>query len=213
MQIEAAMPTLPALFAYAMPQVLRHTAEGAEEGIKAWYRKLPENWFDSRKAEFPDGTAKHGGPRTFMRALTRYWKAEDVSEKGFTLQFRHDREDGSPWGLRLQEYGDTITPKRKRALTLPVTAEARGMSATRFSETVHKLFPVGTQNPQGNKLGTLVWEDAGGELHAAYVLRKSSTIKPLIQRRRHHGIPTPYQLGNLVRPYFRDAVEFALNQP
>lgn len=212
MNVEVSTPDLPTLFAKVLPQVIARGAEGAEEGIKAWYTQLPETWFDSEKATFPDGTAKHGGPRTFMRALTRYWKSEDVSANGFNLTFRHDRENGSPWGLRLQEYGGTITPKRKRALTLPVTAQARGMSATRFSETVHRLFPVGTQNPQGNKLGTLVWEDAGGELHAAYVLRKSSTIKPLAVRRGHHAVPGKQQLQRMVKPFFAAAVEWAMAQ-
>lgn len=212
MDVEVSPPDLPTLFAKALPQAIARGAEGAKIGIEEWYRSLPETWFDSEKGTFPDGTQKHGGPRTFMRALTRYWETGDVGESSFTLEFRHNRDDGNPWGLRLQEFGGTITPKRKRALTIPLTADARGISASRFSETVHRLFPVGTKNPQGNKLGTLVWEDEAGELHAAYALRKSSTIKPLSMRRGHHAVPGKQQLQRMVKPYFAAAVEWALNQ-
>lgn len=192
--------------ARALAEVMRYTAEDAEDAIKEHYRKLPEDWFDSTRAAFPDGSPRHGSARTFMRALTQHWQAEDVGQDSFALSFRQARDDGSPWGLRMQEYGGVIRPKKARVLTIPLTAEARGMRAREFSDGRHRLFAVGKKSARGNKAGTLVWADEEGKLHAAYALRKSATIKPLIKRRRHHAIPTPWQLGRMVVPLFRAAV-------
>lgn len=187
-------------------------AQGLEEAIKQWYQRLPETWFDSRRKNFPDGTPRHGGPRRFMQALTRAWTAERPGKGQVELQFRQEREDGTPWGLRLQEYGGEIRPRNVWALTIPLTAEARGRRAAEFSQTVHKLFAVNVKKANGDKAGTLVWKDENGSLHAAYALRKRAVIKPLKQRRGHHGVPTKNQLVTLSKPYFRDAVLWALQQ-
>ena len=207
MKIDIQLPELPELDAAQMRQVMEIAAEDTEAAIKRHYRKLPEDWFDSEKTNFPDGTPKHGSARTFRRALTQHWQSEDVGPGGFSLAFRATREGGSPWGLRLQEEGGEITPKKARALTIPLTAEARGRRAADFSASVHPLFAVGTKNAQGAKAGTLVWQDDAGELHAAYALRKRVTIKPLIKRRRHHGIPTPWQLGRMAIPAINEAIK------
>ena len=109
------------------------------------------------------------------------------------------RADGSNWGLRLQQYGGEITPKRKRALTIPVTAEAKGRTVRQFStDTEKKLFVVKGDAAKKNPdiIGSLVWEDPMGALHAAYVLRKRSNVPPLKERRGHDAIPTNEQLGD-----------------
>lgn len=207
MKVDIKLPELPRLDAEQMREVMQAAALDTEFAIKRHYLKLPEDWFDSTKPNFPDGSPKHGSARTFMRALTQHWQAEDVSPRGFSLAFRATREGGSPWGLRLQEEGGTLTPKRARALTIPLTAEARGRSAREFSSGVHPLFAIGTQKAQGDKAGTLVWKDSAGALHAAYALRKRVTIKPLIKRRRHHGVPTPWQLARMATPAIREAIK------
>ena len=193
-------------------RVQRDTAQDARDAIQQWYNRLPEDYFDSDDANFPDGTPKHGQARTFMRALTQNWEWREITDSGFSLIFNTRREDGSPWGLRLHEYGGTIKPKKARALTIPLTAEARGRRAREFSGLGRHLFKVGGSQATGDKLGTLVWEDAAGQLHAAYALRKSAKIEPLYKRRGHHAIPQPQELSQLISPYFSRHINYILKK-
>lgn len=206
MKIEIALPMLTNMLApVALRGAMERAADDTAEKVKAHYRKLPEDWFDSTEPSFPDGTPKHGRARTFMRALSTHWQVEHVSAGGFSLAFRASRDDGSPWGLRLQEYGGTITPKKARSLTIPLTAEARGRRASEYSASVHPLFAIGTKQSDG-KGGTLVWKDGAGKLHAAYALRKRVEIQPLMERRHHHGIPTEHQLRSMASAALREAI-------
>jgi hypothetical protein len=176
-------------------QVLDFVATEVTDNVKEWYTDLPENWFDNPDP-FPDGTPRHAGARSWMYPLSESWEYE-LQQNGFSVNFKHSKaKDGSStsnWGLRLQQYGGWIRPVKKKALTIPVTADARGKTVREFQTTYgRKLFKVGKND--GQKLGTLVWEDPAGELHAAYVLRKSSYVKPLKQRRGHDAIPSGQQL-------------------
>ena len=172
----------------------RFLAHETRNSVQKWYRSLPEDWFDNKKP-FPDGTPRHAGARTFMHPLGSSWEYE-LEDSGFSLLFKHMRDKGgsvSNWGLRLQQLGGWIRPVKKRALTIPVTADARGKTVRMFqTQYGRKLFKVG--RAEGEKIGTLAWEDAAGQLHAAYVLRKSSYVKPLKQRRGHDALPSGQQL-------------------
>lgn len=183
---------------------LAEVAEQVRNNIQSWYANLPEDWFDNPKP-FPDGTPRHAGKRTFMAPLSTGWKY-NTQNTGFSIFFAHTREDGSPWGLRLQQYGDDdIRPVKKRALTIPVTAEARGLSARAYqAKTGHDLFVVKGEAAKKNPdvIGSLVWEDPEGDLNAAYVLRKRSSVPPLKERRGHDAIPSDDQLSEwAVRAY------------
>lgn len=163
-----------------------------KQGVQRWYAALPEDWFDN-PAPFPDGTSRRGSKRTFMFPLGNSWE-DEVSGAGFVLSFKHGRKDGSNWGLRLQQYGGEIKPTRKRALTIPVTGEAKGRTVREFEvATGFNLFLVGKES--GDKIGTLAWEDDGGKLHAAYALRKSAKVPSLKQRRGHDALPGNEELG------------------
>lgn len=177
-----------------------------------WYAHLPEDWFDNPEP-FPDGTPRHGEKRTFMKPLSTAWRA-DLTAEGFTLSFTHSR-DGGPWGLRLQQYGDDdIRPVKKKALTIPVTAEARGVTARAFeAKTGHNLFVVKGEAAKKNPdvIGSLVWEDPAGALHAAYVLRKRSQVPPLRERRGHDAIPSEQQLLEWTAAAYNDYLTNMLN--
>lgn len=169
-----------------------------KQSLQRWYTDLPEDWFDN-PAPYPDGTSRRGSKRTFMFPLGNSWE-DEVEAAGFVLSFKKGRADGSNWGLRLQQYGSAglpggvIKPTRKRALTIPVTQEAHGRTVREFqAATGFNLFVVGRED--GEKLGTLAWEDEGGKLHAAYVLRKSARIPSLKQRRGHDALPSNEELG------------------
>lgn len=179
--------------------MLQFIAKHTKDDLQKWYGTLPEDWFDNPKP-FPDGTPRHEGTRTFMAPLSTKWQAV-VTENGFELIFDEKRKQegraSTVWGLRLQQYGQVIKPVEKKALTIPVTAEARGRTAKFFEQATGKrLFCVKKRDAKDpNHIGSLVWEDPGGELHAAYVLRKSADVKPLRERRGHDAIPSAEQLG------------------
>lgn len=195
-------------FGYAQSIVARDT----RNKVQLWYSKLPQDWFDSTEETFPDGTPRHGGVRTFMQPLKSSWQYK-ADKTGFSVFFKHNRrENGSTsnWGLRLQQYGGTITPKNKRALTIPVTAEARGMRAATFEKKYNRnLFVVGKEREQGE--GTLAWEDEAGKLHAAFVLRKKTVIKSLRERRGHDAIPAEKEIAEWATESFINYVNFVLN--
>lgn len=187
-------------------EVFKFIAHETRNSVQSWYRSLPEDWFDNPKP-FPDGTPRHGGTRTFMYPLGTSWEYKIGEDNSFSLEFKHGRADGSPWGLRLQQFGGEITPKNKRALTLPVTAEARGMTAYTFQQKYgRKLFAVGKE--EGAKLGTLVWEDAAGQLHAAYALRKRSYVPPLKKRRGHDALPTEQQVQEWAAKHYTNFLKY-----
>ena len=191
---------------------LEFVAAETRNSVQAWYQSLPEDWFDN-KDPFPDGTPRHAGVRTFMMPLGTSWEWE-IENNSFSLNFKHARtkngDTTSNWGLRLQQYGGWIRPVKKKALTIPVTADARGKTVRQFqADYGRKLFAVGKED--GQKLGTLVWEDPAGELHAAYVLRKSSYVKPLKERRGHDALPSKVQLQTWAAKAYSDflyAIEY-----
>lgn len=192
-------------------RIVARTAEEGEMAVKGWYRALPEDWFDNPEP-FPDGSSRRGRPRRFMRALSRHWYHE-VGEDGgsFSLFFKSPREDGMPWGLRLQQYGGVIVPRRKRALTIPVSGVARGVRAADFEQaTGYRLFLLRGEDLEPDEVGTLAYEGEDGRLHAAYKLRRRSEVPPLRKRRGHDAMPSREELARLVFPSFRRAVEMAL---
>lgn len=201
-----------ALYGEALPFV----AELTRQKVQHWYAKLPQDWFDNPEP-FPDGTPRHAGARTFMQPLKSSWEKE-TDDKSFTIFFKRKRTDEgstSNWGLRLQQYGSAglpggvIKPVKRKALTIPVTADARGKRVSTFQKYYNrKLFLVGKDKGKGE--GTLVWEDPGGELHAAYVLRKSASVKPLRERRGHDAIPSSQEIGVWASDAFIKRLKFLL---
>lgn len=189
----------------------REVSTAVRDNLHNWYANLPEDWFDNPNS-FPDGTPRHAGKRTFMKPLSTAWRAE-LTNDGFNLSFSHTR-DGGPWGLRLQQYGGEIRPVRKRALTIPVTAAARGLSARAFqAKTGNKLFLVKGEAAKKNPdvIGSLVWEDPAGDLHAAYVLRKRSQVPPLRERRGHDAIPSNQQIQEWTIAAYNRYLTFSKN--
>lgn len=193
-----------------MRRIVARVAEESAGAMKDWYAQLPEDWFDNPEP-FPDGTSRRLKPRRFMRALVRHWYHE-TDGRGFELFFKSPREDAQPWGLRLQQFGGVIKPKKARALTIPVTAEARGVRAPQFERaTGRRLFLLKGEQRRPDEVGSLVYEDEAGRVHAAYVLRRQSKVQPLIKRRGHNAMPDVWELRGMVLPRFADAIAMALN--
>lgn len=179
------------------------------EKVKAWYVDLPQDWFDNPNP-FPDGTSRRDHPRRWMYQLsqggegaTAGWHAESDGET-LSVSFMNPDADKVAYGLRLQQYGGTINPVRAAALTIPLTAEAQGVSAGNFP---HELFLLKGDDLEPDEVGTLVWEDDLGFLHAAYALRKSSTIPPLRERRGHDALPSEEELARFAAESFTAAAD------
>lgn len=179
-------------------KAMEFVAHGTLNSLHEWYANLPDDWFDNPKP-FPDGTPRHAGARSFKAPLSTAWEYS-IRDAGFNITFDEKRQvEGKAtqnWGLTLQQYGDTITPVEKKALTIPVTAEARTRTAKMYQNaTGHKLFAVKRKDAKDpSHIGSLVWEDPMGELHAAYVLRTRAEVKPLKERRGHDALPSNEQL-------------------
>lgn len=189
-------------------EVQDFVANSTRDAVRGWYEALPEDWFDNPEP-FPDGTSRRGTKRSFMFPLTTEWKVERGAG-GFALTFKHGREGSSNWGLRLQQYGGEVRPVKKRALTIPVTNEARGRSVHEFeAATGRRLFRVGQK--EGDYVGSLVWEDPTGDLHAAYVLRTRSRVPSLKERRGHDALPSAEQLGGWAAQAWARYAELFMN--
>lgn len=189
---------LPLLTEERMGLILQYGGQDMLDRVKDWYRALPADYFDN-PAPFPDGTSRREGQRSFMRGLTN-WQLEPDSEGGFTLGFTNPQENGVLYGLRHHEYGspaEGVKPVKARALTIPLTAKAKGRRADEFeAQTGLELFLVKRHdNPDPELIGTLCWEDEQGALHAAYALRTRSHLAPLKERRGHPAVPTEESLG------------------
>ena len=166
--------------------------------VKRWYAALPEDYFDNPELEH--------GTRSFIRMLAQSWYSE-TNGKEITLYFTHPRPGGTAFGLRLHHLGGIITPKKAGALTIPLTYEARGLTASNYSNSVRELFLVRKKDaPSPDFIGTLCEKDSHG-VHAVFALRKSVEIKPLEKRRGHPAIPTDEEL----RQNFVDACMARLN--
>lgn len=176
--------------------------------VSQWYSRLPEGYFDN-PAPFPDGTSRREGARKWERGLQQ-WKAERIDSDNVVLWFENPDGSGEPYGLRHQAYGSPpggVRPVKARALTIPLTAKAKGRTTALFeSETGLELFLVkNRKNTDPDLIGTLCWEDDLGELHAAYALRTRSVLAPLKQRRGHEAMPDEETLSSrFTDAYFKE---------
>lgn len=165
----------------------KELANDLAQAVKDWYGEPPRNeaWFDN--------PAREHGRRGFMRVLATAWYGE-ANGNEINVYFTHPHPNGTAWGLRLHHYGAIITPKRAKALTIPLTFEARDKTASVYSNSVRELFLVRKKDaPNPDYFGTLCEKDGHG-IHAVYALRKSAEIKPLEKRRGHPAIPTEAEL-------------------
>ncbi len=76
-----------------------------------------------------------------------------------------------------KHFGGIIRAKNKKALTIPITAEAKGKNAEELNIDGHNLFML-KKSKQGYTLGFLGYNDTAGNFHALFVLRKQVTQKP-----------------------------------
>ncbi len=172
--------TLPALIS----GVPRRFAPVAHTLIEEWYRTRGDKWFDNPSLSTHGAGRKDTG---WARQVAKGWEKANVAtgDDGFSIAFMGDTEE--QWGLGNFIHGRTITPKRARFLTIPVTPEAHARPAKQFEEeTGHKLFPA--------KGGLLFKRAEDAPPVMAYVFKKSVTIRPLFERAGRKAIPDAEEL-------------------
>ena len=163
-------------------------AQQMEDAVKEWYSTPPRN-----EAYF-DNPEKPHGTRSYVRTIANAWYHERVG-KQINVYFSHPHPNGTAWGLRMHHLGAIITPKKAKALTIPLTFTARDKTARNYSNSVRELFMVRARDGASPDLiGTLCEKDSHG-IHAVYAIRKSAEIKPLEKRRGHPAIPTEKELA------------------
>lgn len=117
-----------------------------------------------RKNETPN---RLGGRRTnFWAGVADDTQVAEVREDGATVAIGGDGGQR----IRIHIYGGDIVPKVKKALTIPLVAEAHGIRAAEYEQrTGRNLFPVKGKS-------ALFEERPDGGVRAVYALRKRVTI-------------------------------------
>ncbi len=182
LQVSYSVPPVILIYDGSTREAIAEAAgQGALEMVRRWYRTLPADYFDG--LNHPDGR-----PRTFAHQLGNFWELANVTENSATIRF--SATTPPHYGLALHQYGGTIVPKKAKALTIPVDPQAHGLSVKGYATSIHKIFFVRKVDaPDADYLGSLCYKDPTGALHAAFVLRKRATIKPLKERRGHDALP------------------------
>lgn len=135
----------------------------------------PRKWDKSRRATETSGqTMRHKGE--LMRSITHVVRGNTV-EIGTNLEY-----------ARIHQYGGTITPKRAKALTVPVHVKAYGKRAADFPDLVYiprrgagKDAILAMVKARKGKGGSLM--RAGAQIIPYFVLKRSVKIpaRPFLQ--------------------------------
>ena len=107
--------------------------------------RLATRWRDELREHFKEKNRipnKLGGKKTdFWNGIAADTGVAEVSENGAVLTVANAR-------FRLHLYGGTVTPKKAKALTIPIVPEAHGFSARLYEQkTGHKLFTISPKVP------------------------------------------------------------------
>lgn len=164
-----------------MPAVLRIGLFGVHElgrilqavGKAPGSRGLKAVVGESVKGEFKDHLyAKDRQPNKLGGNRTHYWR-----QAGDSVVARNTAKGVSvaatQIGIRLKATGGTITPKKAKALTIPLHPAAYGKRAREFDD----LFIINTKDDGGNTTGFLARNKGTNSFDVYYALRKKATIK------------------------------------
>jgi hypothetical protein len=133
---------------------------GAVNSAKEYHSAFDQSggWRGKRYLGAGDGSK-------FGASVTAGWYLRGFTRNTATIANNADH-------YRFKTEGGTITPKRKKFLTIPMIAEARGVMAMTYQEnTGRKLFTI-----KGKK--ALFEAIPGGGVRAVYALVRSVTMQP-----------------------------------
>jgi len=138
-------------------------------------KKLPffKSWGNA-VARMGRNNALAKGGRRFWRSVADRVRLKSATDSEAVVSCDHApgvfKETGGVHGDFI------IRPKNKRALTIPISDEAKGKTVAEFELGGHELFPIKAKGPETK--GILAYLDAGGNLHPLFALRTKAQQKP-----------------------------------
>jgi len=116
-------------------------------------------------------TARARPGKRFWADLARSVQVRAVAEESVSVHSTHV-------AAAQKQFGGPIVPKPggARALTIPITDEARGKRAAEFEAGGRDLFVL--PRDQGDTVGILGYSDGRDTFHALFVLRRRVVQKP-----------------------------------
>ena len=121
-----------------------------------------------RTAKRARNNARSKGGRRFWTDMARSVRVAAVSATAVSVHTHHV-------AAAQKEFGGDIRPKNAKALTIPVTEEARARRASEFEFGGRRLFVL--DRAAGDTIGLLGYGDTGG-FHALFVLRSRVSQAP-----------------------------------
>lgn len=112
--------------------------------------------------------ARAKGGRRFWAELARSVNVRSVSSKRVSVYTSHV-------AAAQKEFGGEIRPKNAKALTIPITEEARGKRASEFESGGRDLFVL--DRDSGDTVGILGYSE-GESFHPLFVLRTRVVQQP-----------------------------------
>jgi hypothetical protein len=127
------------------------------------------------------GNAVANKVKSHLRARNQEPNKEGWAKSGFWAQIRDsvqvlDEGNGvivqiNDPRINLKYYGGTVTPKRGKALAIPLHEEYKGILPSTFPRDKFFFLP----DKDGNNVGILAEALGDNKIRAAYLLRKSTT--------------------------------------
>lgn len=126
--------------------------------------RLLKTWGNS-VAKSARANALEKGGTNFWRGIARSVRLKQASESSMIVGSNH-------FAAAQKQFGGEIRAKKKQALTIPVSPEAKGKTAKEFKSGGRPLFVV-RGNLEGKDTLGLLGYSAHGEFFPMFVLRKS----------------------------------------
>lgn len=133
-----------------------------------------KNWANSVAIEARENARKKGG-RRYWAELARSIRVRSVTTTEAEISSDHR-------GAVIKQYGGEIVPVNKKALTVPISPEARGRTAYQIERTGKQLFVVSQRTGDPGTIGVLGYarerKNGNSDFRPLFVLRKRVVQKP-----------------------------------
>lgn len=156
---------------------------GLTEAQKKMHR-LAANFSEPRRAFRVAGNAVMNKLKTHFRKRNQEPNKEGWAKSGFWAQIRDSvqlLDAGSGVIVQINDprfnlkfFGGTVTPKRGKALAIPLHEEYKGILPSTFPRDKFFFLP----SKDGANVGILAEALGDNKIRAAYLLRKSTTHRP-----------------------------------
>ena len=111
-----------------------------------------KNWANAIAIEARNNARAKGG-RRWWKELARSLQVREVTAESIDVGTNYR-------GAALKQFGGMITPDKARALTIPISAEAKGKTAYDFERSGKNLFVISENTGDPSTIGVLGYEKA-----------------------------------------------------